>query len=168
MIAWLRGSLLGGLCAAPVASITEGNSLIDSTRRLAAVAWLVGGAAWLLKLTLILANGGSNTDEGIVAGVFFVGVLALVVAGAASGFTLLRRWGIWAAAVGVPIGAAATLVGISVIDSVLQPVVPASGWYDEEVGILGAAVVALLLGLALLARARSRGAASSGAASAEA
>jgi hypothetical protein len=135
--------------------------LIDSTRRLAAVAWLVGGIAWLVKLTLILANGGSNTDEGIVAGVFLAGVLAFVVAGAASGFTLCRRWGTWAAVVGVPIGAAATLVGINLIDSVLQPIVPASGWYDEEVGILGAAVIALLLGLALLKRGRSSGATTS-------
>ena len=126
--------------------------MIDSTRRLAAVAWLVGGAAWLLKLTLILANGGSNTDEGIVGVAFFVGAFALGVAGAASGFTLLRRWGIWAAVIGVPIGAAATLVGISVIDSAFQAIVPASGWYDDEVGILGAAVIALLLGLALLDR----------------
>jgi hypothetical protein len=139
--------------------------LIDSSR-LAAVAWLVGGAAWLVKLTLILANGGSNTDEGIVGVAFFVGVLALAVAGAASGYTLLRRWGIWAAAVGAPIGAAATLVGISAIDSVLQPIVPASGWYDEEVGILGAAVIAILLGVALLAR-RSKGAASPAAATSQ-
>ena len=139
--------------------------MIDSTRRLAAVAWLVGGVAWLVKLTLILANGGSNTDEGIVAGAFFVGVLALVVAGAATGFTLCGRWGTWAAVLGVPIGAAATLVGISLIDSVLQAIVPASGWYDEEVGILGAAVIALLLGLAL--RGRATGAPSSTAASAE-
>ena len=139
--------------------------MIDSSR-LAAVAWLVGGAAWLVKLTLILANGGSNTDEGIVGVAFFVGVLALAVAGAASGYTLLRRWGIWAAAVGAPIGAAATLVGISAIDSVLQPIVPASGWYDEEVGILAAAVIAILLGVALLAR-RSKGAASPAAATSQ-
>jgi hypothetical protein len=142
--------------------------LIDSTRRLAAVAWLVGGVAWLVKLTLILANGGSNTDEGIVAVAFFAGVLALVVAGAASGFTLCGRWGTWAAVIGVPIGAAATLVGISLIDSVLQAIVPASGWYDEEVGILGAAVIALLLGLAFLARGRSGAPTSTAAASAEA
>jgi hypothetical protein len=146
--------------------MTKGEPLIDSSR-LAAVAWLVGGAAWLVKLTLILANGGSNTDEGIVGVAFFVGVFALVVAGAASGFTLLRRWGIWAAAVGAPIGAAATLVGISAIDSMLQPIVPASGWYDEEVGILGAAVIAILLGLALLARSRSKGAASPAAATSQ-
>ena len=37
----------------------------------------------------------------------------------------------------MPIGAAATLVGFSVIDSVLQPIVPASGWFEGEVGILG-------------------------------
>jgi hypothetical protein len=152
-----------------VASITEGGkSLIDSTRRLAAVAWLVGGVAWLVKLTLILANGGSNTDEGIVAVVFLAGVLALVVAGAASGFTLCRRWGTWAAVIGAPIGAAATLVGISLVDSVLQPIVPASGWFDDEVGILGAAVLALLLGITLLKRERSSDASSSPAVSAEA
>ena len=168
MIAWLRESPAWvALTRRLWRPSLKGTPLIDSTR-LAAIAWLVGGAAWLLKLTLILANGGSNTDEGIVGIAFFVGVLALVVAGAASGFTLLRRWGIWAAAIGVPIGAAATLVGISVIDSVLQPIVPASGWYDEEVGILGAAVIAILLGLTLLARGRSKGAASPAAASAEA
>jgi hypothetical protein len=142
--------------------------LIHSSRRLAAVAWLVGGVAWLVKLTLILANGGSNTDEGIVAVVFLAGVLALVVAGAASGFTLGGRWSTWAAVVGVPIGAAATLIGINLIDSVLKAIVPASGWYEDEVGILGAAVIALLLGLALLGRGRSSDAPSSTAASAEA
>ena len=141
--------------------------MIDSSRRLAAVAWLVGGVAWLVKLTLILANGGSNTDEGIVAVFFLAGVLALVVAGAASGFTLCRRWGTWAAVIGVPIGAAATLVGINLIDSVLKAVVPASGWYEDEVGILGAAVIALLLGLALLGGGRSSRAPSPATASAE-
>jgi hypothetical protein len=140
--------------------------LINSTR-LAAVAWLVAGVAWLVKLTLILANGGSNTDEGIVAGVFLAGVLAFVVAGAASGLTLGARWGTWAAVLGVPIGVAVTLVGINLIDSVLQAIVPASGWYDDEVGILGAAVIALLFGRALLNRERS-GAPSPVAASAEA
>jgi hypothetical protein len=141
--------------------------VINSTRRLAAVAWLVAGIAWLVKLTLILANGGSNTDEGVVAGVFLAGVLAFVVAGAASGFTLGGRWGTWAAVLGVPIGVAVTLVGINVVDGVLQAIVPASGWYDDEVGILGAAVIALLLGLALLDRGRKR-APSAVAASAEA
>jgi hypothetical protein len=152
----------------PNLTAERGKSLIDSTRSLAAVAWLVGAVAWLVKLTLIIANGGSNTDEGIVAVAFFAGVVALVVAGAASGFTLCGRWGTWAAVIGVPIGVAATLVGISLIDSVLQAIVPASGWFDEEVGILGMAVIALLLGLALLARRRSSGASSSTAASAEA
>jgi hypothetical protein len=126
--------------------------LFDSTARVAAVAWLVGGVAWVVKLTLILANGGANTDEGIVAVAFLGGVAALVVAGGTSGFTLLRRWGTWVAVVGIPVGAAATLVSINVIDGVLQPIVPASGWFDEEVGILGAAVVALGLGLALVVR----------------
>ena len=125
--------------------------MVGSIDRAAAIAWFVGGVAWLVKLTLILANGGSNTDEGIVAVAFFVGAAALVVAGALSAFALLRRRSIWLGVLGAPVGAAVTLIGISVIDTVLQGLVPASGWFDEEVGILGAAVLALLLG-ALLAR----------------
>ena len=136
--------------------ITEkGVSLLDSIRRVAAAAWLLGGVAWLVKLTLIFVNGGSNTDEGVVAVAFLAGVAFLVAAGAVTGFVLLRRWNTWLAAAGVPLGVAITLVGINVIDGVLQGIVPASGWFDEEVGILGAAVLAVLAGLAFVARERA-------------
>jgi hypothetical protein len=131
--------------------------LFRSTRGVATVAWLVGGVAWLVKLTLIWANGGSNTGDGIVGVAFLAGAAALVIAGGASGFVLLRRWGRWVGVAGVPVGAAVTLVGFSLIDSVLQGIVPASGWFEEEVGILGTAVVALLLGLALVLRRGSVG-----------
>ena len=123
-----------------------------TVRGWAAAAWLVASAAWLVKVLLIAENGGSNTDEGVVAVAFLVGVASLVLAGALTGFALLRRFGLWAALLGVPLGAVVVLVGISVVDSLLSAIVPASGWFEDEVGVLGvvvlAALVAVWLGLA--------------------
>ncbi len=52
------------------------------------------------------------------------------------------------------VGVALTFSAINVLDSALQSVVPASGWFDEEIGILGAAVLSLLLALAVMRRGR--------------
>jgi hypothetical protein len=118
--------------------------------RVAAFAWLVGGAAWIVKILLIWENGGANTAEGVVGVAFIAGLAGLVVAGAAGGFALLRRWGVWLATAGVVLGAVATFIAFNLVDSLLQAIVPASGWFEEEVGIVGAAVLALVLGLSAL------------------
>lgn len=125
---------------------------MSSALRVAAFAWLVGGAAWIVKILLIWENGGANTDEGVVGVAFIAGLAGLVVAGAAGGFALLRRWGVWAAAAGVPLGAVGTFVAVNLVDSLLEAIVPASGWFEEEVGIVGAALLALALGLTALSR----------------
>jgi len=123
---------------------------VSTSLRVAAYAWLVGSAAWLVKLLLILAaDGGDNVA---IAAAFLVGIAALFVGGGAAVYTFLRRWSLWLAVPGVLVGAAITFSAINVLDSVLQSVVPASGWFDEEVGILGAAILALLLGAAILRR----------------
>ena len=121
-----------------------------TVRGWAAAAWLVGGAAWLVKVLLIAENGGSNTDEGVVAVAFLVGVASLVLAGALTGFVLLRRFGLWAALLGVPLGAVVVLVGISGVDSLLSAIVPASGWFEDEVGVLGMVVLAALVAVRLV------------------
>lgn len=121
-----------------------------TVRGWAAAAWLVGGAAWLVKVLLIAENGGSNTDEGVVAVAFLVGVASLVLAGALTGFALLRRFGLWAALLGVPLGAVVVLVGISGVDSLLSAIVPASGWFEDEVGVLGMVVLAALVAVWLV------------------
>lgn len=122
--------------------------------RVAAGAWLAGGVAWIVKLLLIFAAGGG--DNVAISAAFVVGILALFVAGAAAVFALLRRWSVWLAVAGAVCGVGLTFVAINMLDTVLQSAVPASGWFDEEVGILGAAVVALALGLAVPRRASSR------------
>jgi hypothetical protein len=125
---------------------------MSTSLRVAAYAWLAGGAAWLAKMLLILqADGGDNVVIGIA---FVIGIAALFVAGGAAGYSLLRRWSLWLAVPGTVLGVGLTFVAINLFDSVLQSIVPASGWFDEEVGILGAAIAALLLGLALTSRDR--------------
>ncbi len=120
--------------------------------RIATWAWLVAGVAWLVKVALIAENGGSDTTGGLVGVAFFIGVAALVVAGAASGFVLLRRWGRWLGYVGLPLGVVATLVGFVLLEGVLKEIVPADGWFEGEVGIVATAIVALALGLLLWRR----------------
>ena len=100
-------------------------------------------------------NGGSDTTGGLVGVAFFIGVVALVVAGAASGFVLLRRRRSWLGYVGLLLGVVVTLVGFVVLEGVLKAIVPADGWFEGEVGIVGTAIVALALGVTLSRRRRT-------------
>ena len=119
--------------------------------RVATWAWLVAGVVWLVKVALIAENGGTDTT-GLVGVAFFIGVVALVVAGGASGFALLRRRRSWLGYVGLMSGVVVTLVGFVVLEGVLKEIVPADGWFEGEVGIVGTAIVALALGLTLWRR----------------
>ena len=103
-------------------------------------------------MALIAENGGSDTSGGLVGIAFFIGVVALVVAGAASGFVLLRKRGRRLGYVGLPLGVVVTLVGFVVLEGVLKEIVPVDGWFEGEVGIVGTAIVALGLGVTLWRR----------------
>ena len=125
---------------------------MQAALRVAMWAWLVAGVVWLVKVVLIAENGGSDTSGGLVGVAFFIGVVALVVAGAASGFVLLRRRKSWLGYVGLVLGVVVTLVGFVVLEGVLKEIVPADGWFEGEVGIVGTAIVALGLGVTLWRR----------------
>ena len=120
---------------------------MQAALRVATWAWLVAGVVWLVEVVLISENGGSDTTGGLVGVAFFIGVVALVVAGAASGFVLLRRWRSWLGYVGLLLGVVVTLVGFVVLEGVLKAIVPADGWFEGEVGIVGTAIVALAVTL---------------------
>ena len=74
---------------------------MPAARRVATWAWLVAGIAWLVKVALIAENSGSDTTGGLVGVAFFIGLAALMAAGAASGLVFLRRWGRWLGSVGL-------------------------------------------------------------------
>lgn len=128
-------------------------------RRIASVAALVGGVGWLVKVALIWANGGENLDSGPVAVFYFLGVLGLVVALAALGYTLVERAPVWLRAL---VTVATPVLGLmlwSLLDQAIRAVYTSDDWFREEAAVLLAAIVATVLGLRSL---RRRGAGSAG------
>ncbi|MGH3587961.1 MAG: hypothetical protein ACRDQ0_16760 [Pseudonocardia sp.] len=115
--------------------------------RVASIAALVGGLGWLIKVGLIWANGGTNTDGGPVGVMFFVGMAGLVVALAASGYALVATAPIWLR--GVVTVALPVLVFMiwQLVDGVIKALYTKENWLQGELNILLAAVIALGLGL---------------------
>jgi hypothetical protein len=112
---------------------------------IAGVLAVVGGTAWLVKLALIVGNGGTNTTDGLVGVLFDVGGIAILLA------LVVRAWfgpigrlrhrpvavlafavGLFAA-INLPIGLGWVLFGRT--------------WMAEELGILLTAVAAIIVGV---------------------
>jgi hypothetical protein len=118
---------------------------------------LVGGLAWLAKVGLIWANGGSNTDQGVVAVMYLLGLLGLAAASAAAGVALTAGRPVVLRVLGGAAGVIAFVVVFSVLDPVLSPLAAQDSWMRAEMQILGAAVLALLLVLVAVTVARRTG-----------
>jgi len=106
---------------------------------------LVGGLGWLVKVALIWANGGTNTDEGLVAVFFFVGLGGLVVAAAAAGVWLTADRPVIARALAGIAGVAAIFLLFALLDAVLSPLAPEGHWFQQEVEIVATALVGVVL-----------------------
>jgi hypothetical protein len=126
-------------------------------RQVAMGAGLVGGFAWLVKVGLIWANGGTNTDQGVVAAMYLLGLGGLAVGAGAAGAALTAGRGVALRALGGAAGLVAFVVVFAVLDVVLSPLAPEDSWARDEMQIVGAAVLALVL-VAVAAWQRSRGA----------
>ena len=114
--------------------------------KIASLTALIVGVAWLLKVILIWAGGGANTDGGLVAVSYFVGVAALAVALLTGGYAVVARAPVWLRAV---VSVATLLLGwilFTSIDSAAKGVYSADGWFRDELGILICALVALVVG----------------------
>lgn len=122
--------------------------------KIASVAALVGGLGWLAKVTLVWTNGGTNTESGAVGVMFFVGLAGVLVALAAGGYALVATAPIWLRAV---VSVALPLLVLMVwqlLDGVVKALYTENSWLRGELNILLAAVVAVVLGLLGLQRAR--------------
>jgi hypothetical protein len=134
--------------------MAESASMI--ARRVTLVAGLVGGLGWLTKVALIWGNGGTNTDQGVVAVFYVVGLLGLVVAFAAAGAWLTAGRPVWQRALAVVVGLVTFFLTLAALDAVLAPVAPDDHWFAEEVEIVAMGLVGLLVGLWAGAAARTR------------
>jgi hypothetical protein len=125
---------------------------VVSAVRVVFVAGLVGSIAWLVKVALIWGNGGTNTDEGLVAVCYLIGFVGLVVACAAGGAWLTAGRPTWLRAVASIGGVVAFFVMFNLLDLLLSPLTSGGHWFQDEVEILVAATITLAL--AIVARPR--------------
>ena len=112
------------------------------------------GAAWLLKTALIAANGGTQTDGGIIGALWAVGMLSYLTAAGSAGVALLDRQPLWlriaTAVVAVPL--AFTLLNL--VDSLARSVYPGDGWFRDEVALVLVGTLIAASAMTLLVRRR--------------
>jgi hypothetical protein len=123
--------------------------------KIASVAALVGGVAWLANVGLIWGNGGENTDGGLVAVSLVLGIVALGVAVLAGGYSTVTTAPLW---LRMLVSLAALALGWIVfasIDSAAKGAYAGDGWLGDELGVLICAVIALIAGTAGLLRSRA-------------
>jgi hypothetical protein len=116
-----------------------------SARKVTFVAGLTGGLGWLVKVALIWGNNGTNTDEGLVAVLYFLGLTSLLVAAVAAGVWLTSKRPVVVRVLAGIIGVVVMFVLFSVFDAVLSPLVSDGHWFQQEVEIVAAALVGFML-----------------------
>lgn len=116
-------------------------------RRIASFAAVVGGVGWLAKVFLIWLSGGENTDEGLVGILDIVGWAAFAVALAAAGYTLVERAPVWLRGVVAVATPLLVLMVWMLLDQGVKGVYGGESWFRDEVSVLVAAVIAVLMGL---------------------
>lgn len=123
-------------------------------RRIASSAAVVGAVAWLTKVGMIWANGGANTDGGLVGVMSLVGLLGMVVALGAAGYTLVETAPVWLRAIVVVATPVLVLMVWVLLGEGIKAGYTAEGWLRDEINIVLAAVLALGLGAWALTRGR--------------
>ena len=114
--------------------------------RIAGALAVAGGVAWLAKVAVIWANGGSNTSDGLVGALFSAGAVAIALA------VVLRAWHAPAARRTTHRALAVVVALVVFVAAVDLPILVGwrifgRTWFAEEVGVLITAVVGLVLGI---------------------
>ena len=116
----------------------------------------LGGALWVLKVTLITANHmmGRDVDSFGVPVLYIAAVVLLAIGATAVGPALLRRYRWWAQLLGAVVAIPALIVLYEAIDTVLKGLFSDVGpsWLADELGIVATGALCLVGG-ALLGRA---------------
>lgn len=99
-----------------------------------------------MKVALIWANGGTNTDEGAVGLAFLVGLVGVVVAVGALGWLLTSGRPVWQRAGAAVVFPVVVFVGWQLVDRLIKALYTEENWVQGEINIVLAALVALGLG----------------------
>lgn len=115
-------------------------------RRIASIAAVLGGVGWLAKVFLIwLADG--DTDSGLVTLLTVLGWTAFAIALAAAGYTLVERAPVWLRGVVAVATPLLVLMVWQLLDQGIKAVYGGDSWFRDEVSVLVAAAIALVMGL---------------------
>jgi hypothetical protein len=113
----------------------------------------LGGALWVLKVTLITANHLTDRDvDALGVPVLYVGALTLLAIGAtAVGAALVRRFEWWAQLLAAVVAIPALIFLYQAIDAVLKGLFGDVGpwWLADELGVLATGALCLVGGLLL-------------------
>jgi hypothetical protein len=113
----------------------------------------LGGAVWVLKVTLITANHlmGRNVDSFGVPVLYVVAVSLLAMGATAVGAALLRHYPAWAQVLGAAVAIPALIFLYQGIDAVLKGLFGDAGpaWLPDELGIVATGALCLVGGVLL-------------------
>lgn len=122
-------------------------------RKVAIVAGLVGGLAWMAKLVVMGIQGGPDPDSVPEAIAFFLGLVGVVVAAAALG-AYRARGGSPARTALYAVGAVVVTVAVVGLGQLALTALPGDTWVQEE-AIFGAAGLVAVLAAAAAFRPRA-------------
>jgi hypothetical protein len=113
----------------------------------------LGGALWVLKVTLITANhlSGRHVDSFGVPVLYVAAVILLAIGATAVGAALLRRYRWWAQLLGAVVAIPALIFFYEAIDAVLKGLFGDVGpsWLADELGIVATGALCLVGGVLL-------------------
>lgn len=111
-------------------------------------------AAWWLKTALIAANGGAQTDGGIIGLLWAIGMLSYLISAGAAAVALLHRQPLWlripTAVVAVPLAFAL----LNVVDGLARSAYPGDDWFRDEVALVLVGTLIAAAAMTLLVRRR--------------
>jgi hypothetical protein len=125
----------------------HGRLAVMDPRRIASTAAVVGSVGWLTKVGLVWANGVEGNDPGLVAALDAAGFVGLGLALAAAGYTLVEKAPGWLRAL-VTVATPVLALMVWVLgDQAVRGLYTDDTWVRDELSVVAAALVALVLGL---------------------
>jgi len=113
------------------------------------------GASWLLKQVVIVASGGGDAENPLIATLWGLGMLTFLLSAATGTALLLSRFPVWARVLGGIAAVAVAWTVLMMVDGVVDAVYQADGWFAQEIPLVLAALVVGGLGVRTLGTART-------------
>lgn len=123
---------------------------MNTLRNVFIVLAVTSGAAWILKVAAIAAQGGAEADGGIISVLWAVGMLSFLLAAATGAPLLVPRAHLALRLLAGVAGVVLAWTFLMVLDGVLDAAISSDGWFRDEASLLLAGVLMATAGLKVL------------------